>query len=104
MPGEAQNQRAIGFEGFHGEVFAAPLDSVAFRQLLELGQDAIRARSIQKAKQPIERVIAVQTAAPGTNLYQPRPDVSWRRVHGDSLSLHMSGIRDHRVPRHNASS
>lgn len=100
----AQRERAKRFQNSDGQLCAGPppADLVTYGEVLKLGEDAGRTWAIEKAKEPVEPVVAIQPATLVADLHQPRPDVLWRRIHGDRLHRHLRRIGDQRVAGHHA--
>jgi len=66
------------------------LDAISSLQVLELGQDAIGVVNVT-ANQVFEPFVAVESAAPLTDLRQPRPDLIGWRADRDGLSIRPFG-------------
>ena len=81
----AEHQRAEWLNGFDWKPGTSTYrNNVTDPELLEFRQHSLRAWGVQEAKQAVEPVVAVQPAASIPHLDEEGPDVSRRRVNGDS--------------------
>ena len=96
-----QYECATGFNRSHGISSAArKRNFVAYGQVLKLQKNAVRTRAIQKAEEPVEPVVAVQTAALIPHLHQPRPNVFRPRIDGYSHRVRKRWLDDEAVAHH----
>src|SRR5688572_10242004 len=77
-------------------------NGVTHSQVLKLGEYAGGTRTIQKTKEAVEPVVAIEPAALIAHLHQPRPNVFRPRVDEDGHRARIRRIDDEAIARHDA--
>jgi hypothetical protein len=75
---------------------------VAYSQVLKLGKNAASTRTIQKAKEAVEPVVAVEPATLIPHLHQSRPNVFGLRIEGYSHRVRKRRLDDEAIAHHDA--